>query len=169
VGKSYPLNKSSGAGRFITATALALLGCWTTGYAATINSADCEERSHTIKPTVDHRHYDNSKLHAVDHVPIQDSTSDLATLDTTDPIDNDAATPFLYLTPRVASALREIFDSAEGELEEKETSSTVSSPVAGTDDRSEKIETIEDLPVSESIDDEFDRLIMQRQMFRTDI
>ncbi len=108
MGKSYPLNKSSGASQLVTATALALLGCWTPGYAATINSADCETRSHTVKPTVDHRHYDTSKLHAVDHVPIQDNTSDLDTLDTTDPIDNDAATPFLYLTPRVASALREI-------------------------------------------------------------
>ena len=167
--KSNPLKKSPGASPIMLAAALALLGCTSAGYAATFNTSNCETPSHKTESVVSLRHYDATNLHAIDHVPIQDNAADIESLDGADPIDNDAATPFLYLTPRVASALREIFGSAENDLAAAETDSVISSPVAGSDDTPEAIESLDEAIITESIDDEFDRLIMQRQMFRTDI
>jgi len=162
VEKYSPLKKPPGAGHVVTGVALILLG-WSTSYAATINKADCDAPSHKADSPANVHRIDAAKLRPIDHVAIQDSAANIVSLDSADPIDNAAATPFLYLTPRVASALREIFDSPENE------ESVISSPVAGTEDGAESMELLEDSAISESIDDEFDRIILQRQMFRTDI
>ncbi len=167
--KSHPLKKSPGAGKIASAAILILLGLSSAGFAATINRADCDLISRAVYLPANDRQFDASKLHPIDHVAIQDSAADIESLNSADSLGSDAATPFLYLTPRVASALREIFDSPENEASNSDEDSVISSPVAGTDDVSETIELLDESTITESIDDEFDRLILQRQMFRTDI
>lgn len=163
-----PLKKSPGAGQVVTAAALILFG-WCTGYAATINIADCDALSHKADSAANMHRNDAAKLRPIDLVAIQDSAANIDSLNSADPIDNVAATPFLYLTPRVASALREIFDSPENEATKSNEEGVISSPVAGTEDGAESMELLEDSTITESIDEEFDRMILQRQMFRTDI
>jgi hypothetical protein len=169
VGKSHPLKKSPGAGNIASAVVLIVLGLSSATYAATINRADCELISRMANSPANHQHFEASKLHLVDHVAILDIATDIQSLSSADSIGSDAATPFLYLTPRVASVLREIFDSTENEASNSDEDRVISSPIAGTDDVSETVELLEDSTITESIDDEFDRLILRRQMFRTDI
>lgn len=167
--KTHPLKQSPAAGQVASAAALILLGCSSASFAATINRADCAAFSRATDSPANHPHFGASKLPPIDHVALQDSATDIESLHSADSIGNDAATPFLYLTPRVASALREIFDSTENETTKSNQDRVISSPVASTEDAAESIELLEDATITESIDDEFDRVIIQRQMFRTDI
>ena len=103
----------------------------------------------------------------VDHVPSETVTGNLERVDS-QIADSDNAAPFLYLTPRVASVLRDIFEAAR-DLTEGTTENPVSSPVADTDKQRENQELIEEpLPLQEA-DVDVDLPFIQRQMFRTDI
>lgn len=101
----------------------------------------------------------------IDHVSIDSAPASIELLDTSDATSESVA-PFLYLTPRVASVLRGIFE-ATSESSDQEISRDVSwSPLAESDRLSDISELIDD---SEQADDEVDLPLFQRQMFRTDI
>jgi hypothetical protein len=169
VEKATLKKKLPGAGKIASAAVLILLGLSSATYAATINRADCDLILRTVYSPANHQHFEISKLHPIDHVAIHDSATDIESLNSADAISSDATTPFLYLTPRVASALREIFDLTENEASNSGEDSVLSSPIARIDDASETVELLEDSTITESINDEFDRYILQRQIFRTDI
>ena len=102
----------------------------------------------------------------VDHVPVESAAGRMEEIEP-DTENSDTAAPFLYLTPRVASVLRDIFDAAR-EIGE-DADETVSSPVADTDKTHDKAEVNQEiLPVLDA-DSDVDLPFLQRQMFRTDI
>jgi hypothetical protein len=100
-------------------------------------------------------------VRAVDHVAVDTVPSSLDAIDTAEATSETAA-PFLYLTPRVASVLRDIFD-ATGEVDDQEVSS---SPIAESDTTSDISELIDN---AEPAEVEITLPVFQQQMFRIDI
>lgn len=97
----------------------------------------------------------------VDHVAVDTVPRSSDAIDTAEATSETAA-PFLYLTPRVASVLRDIFD-ATGEVGDQDISS---SPVAESDTISDISELIDDVEPAEV---EITLPVFQQQMFRIDI
>ncbi len=104
----------------------------------------------------------------VDHVTIEPAPSDIELLDA-ESTPAETAAPFLFLTPRVASFLKDIFE-VSGEVEDQDTvGETSSSPVA----ESERIPDLSELlaePVPAGArENEINLPLFQQRMFRTDI
>jgi len=97
----------------------------------------------------------------VDHVSIDADASSIESLEASS-ASSETGAPFLYLTPRVASVLRDIFDATRDE-QVREISS---SPIAETEDINDFSEFMDESPVVES---EAGLPLLQRQMYRTDI
>ena len=104
----------------------------------------------------------------VDHVSIEtDPSSDLASLDAADATTETSA-PFLYLTPRVATVLRGIFETT-GAIRSTDTSSGASSsPIAESDSISDIAELIDESDPAVRVE-EINLPLFQQRMFRTDI
>jgi len=100
-------------------------------------------------------------VHAVDHTPTDPGAIDQQSAIT------DSQAPVLYLTPRVANILRDVFGTTTEELPQELPSErpaqASSSPLADSDEKSTAVESVgagnetSDLPH------------FQQQMFRTDI
>jgi hypothetical protein len=82
---------------------------------------------------------------------------------------SDAAAPFLYLAPRVASLLREIFDATGEEISQGDFREVTTSPIAETVDGVDISELLDNAQPKSNLRDETDLPLLQRQMFRTDI
>ena len=96
-------------------------------------------------------------LAEVDHVP-----TDPAAIDEQSAI-TDSVAPILYLTPRVTNIVDDVFRTTSEKLSQETPQNPSSSPLAGSDEKSDLVETL---------DDEREAGVLprfQRQMFRTDI
>lgn len=151
----------------ITLAGVVLLGAsWgTTALGAASADAECDEVSRDLQRleiTMDSLEIDN-----VDHMPTSSDVVDSESLGS--PITTDGpAAPVLYLTPRVATILREVFGTRVDEKTE-----TVSAEVPVADDaRTEEaadVETTEKTAPVTLIDQSEELPQFQRQMFRKDI
>lgn len=107
----------------------------------------------------------------VDHVSIEPIASDIELLDVQS-ASNETAAPFLFLTPRVASVLRDIFDISQELLDVDASNEPSSSPVAETVD-AERIPDISELldqsDPGGAAGSAIDLPLFQQRMFRTDI
>ncbi len=111
---------------------------------------------------------DAYSVRPVDHVSIEtDPSSNLASLDTTD-ANSETSAPFLYLTPRVASVLKNIFNATHEDGDEDNSSDHASSPIAETDSAAAGVELIDESDPAIRVE-QIDLPLFQQQMFRTDI
>jgi len=96
-------------------------------------------------------------LDVVDHVP-----TDPAAIDDQSAI-TDSVAPVLFLTPRVTNIVDDVFRTASDKLPRETPEQPSSSPLAGSDEKSDPIETLDE----ESEAGVLSRF--RRQMLRTDI
>jgi hypothetical protein len=153
---------------WLTAVVIASAGWGASALGATTNKADCDAYSSPAE--ILESPLAALSINPVDHVTIDAENSAIDELET-DQADRESAAPFLYLTPRVASVLRDIFDFARDDqsLDSEAEEDAVSSPLAEVeDDANGKINRYEALP-QPAIEEEHDLPLLQRQMFRTDI
>ena len=129
--------------------------------AATWSERDCKDGLH--EATLDSDHFEELVLTPIDH----------GNLDTVveNPVeaDDDQSTPFLYLSPRVANVLRDVFAVADEEEAVAEADGSVSAAETVEDIDAASLEIDEETmtpPVSSDV--EVIPLI-QRQMYRIDI
>ena len=103
-------------------------------------------------------------IRRVDHIDLESTTPQLEPLDTEAPA-SDVATPFLYLTPHVANAMREIFESDVADS----PVTLPSSPLAESVPADESLEIPDDAaqPVDDAAEDHLP--LLKRQMYRIDI
>ncbi len=96
-------------------------------------------------------------LDVVDHVPTDPAAIDAQSAST------DSVAPILYLTPRVTNIVDDVFRAASDKLPQETPEQPSSSPLAGSDEKSDPIE---------ALDEEREAGVLprfQRQMLRTDI
>jgi len=151
------------------AATMALCAAWSAGaLGATTTTSECDYLIRDLRGL--EIPVEAFSVTTVDHVSIEPIHSDIELLDPQS-ASSETAAPFLFLTPRVASVLRDIFDVSKA-LDERDASETSSSPVAETVE-SERIPDISELldrsePVGVT-NDEIDLPRFQQRMFRTDI
>ena len=130
----HPPRKIPVAARsLLTAVLIAGVGWGASALGATTNKADCD--AYVSPAEVLESPLAALSISPVDHVTIDAENSAIDDLETGQ-ADDDRAAPYLYLTPRVASVLRDIFDFARADqqpdLEAQEEAA--SSPLAEADD-----------------------------------
>jgi hypothetical protein len=104
----------------------------------------------------------------VDHVSIDtDPTSNIASLDIA-AASSESSAPFLYLTPRVASVLRNIFEATREFGDEDRRQDVSSSPIAESDSISDVMKLIDESSPAVPVET-MNLPLFQQQMFRTDI
>ena len=139
----------------IAATLLLSAGWSTTALGATSSLVPCDQIARnltSLEVTVEALSVD-----LVDHVATElDPDGFAAESDTT-----DTMAPLLYLTPRVATILRDVFAPAAVNQSLDSDDAVQTSPVADSVD--------ENRPTSATDENEIDLPRFQRQMFRTDI
>ncbi len=104
----------------------------------------------------------------VDHVSIEPIPSDIELLDAQN-ASSETVAPFLFLTPRVASVLKDIFDVSRALADQDVSSETSSSPIAETDRIPDISELLDRSDPAGAADDAIDLPRFQQRMFRTDI
>ena len=157
------------AARSLLATVVFASAGWgATALAAATNKADCDayaSPAETLQSPIA-----ALSLNAVDHVTIDSESAAIDELENNQE-GRERAAPFLFLTPRVASVLRDIFEVARDQQspESEVREDAASSPLAEVEDQANGAEyRYETLPAP-AIDEEHDLPLLQRQMFRTDI
>lgn len=110
---------------------------------------------------------DELSARSVDHVSIGPDPSGIELLDAQD-VPSETVAPFLYLTPRVASLLRDIFDATREIRDQTGIRDFSSSPIAESDRDSDIFELLDE-PDQATVNDEIDLPLFQQRMFRTDI
>lgn len=147
----------------LVAAALLLVGSWSSqAIGASWSKSDCPESSDKTQPEMT---LDTLMLDPVDHTAIEPGHTefdDAAVADAT----SEQVTPFLYLAPRVASAIRDVFgeDKDQAEAEESPTS-----PLAERDDVTPYPSSVDNkLPETGDLDSA-SLPQLQRQMYRIDI
>ncbi len=162
----------SSYGRSAIAVALLLGSAWSTPLLAAANAAlDCDKLARGLRnldtpvevlavTNVDHGTVDQT---ASKSAPAESAASELQV--NTD----DAATPFLYLSPRVASLSRNVFEAGRYSLAPNQTQSSLpSSPVADSESAPAGAEELDDAsPLA--TEEKFSLPLFQREMYRTDI
>lgn len=150
----------------ITLTSVVLFGSGA-AFGATNSESGCDEISRDFQRldvTLDALEVD-----AVDHMPVTNEVVDSQSLDTTETTEG-AAAPVLYLTPRVATILREVFGTGVDE-DPREEAAAAETPVAEdteVDDPADAEAAEMTAPVT-LIDQTEELPQFQRQMFRKDI
>lgn len=104
----------------------------------------------------------------VDHVTIEPDASQIGATDEPPAVD-DTATPYLYLTPRVASVLRDVFAIGRDVAATATDAEAPTSPLAETDKPAAVSEAADDERPSPRADDPAGLPLFQRQMHRIDI
>jgi hypothetical protein len=104
----------------------------------------------------------------VDHVSIEPIPSDIELLDAQS-ASSETAAPFLFLTPRVASVLRDIFDVSSAMDDLDASSEASSSPIAETNRIPDISELLDQSDSAGTTDNEINLPRFQQRMFRTDI
>jgi len=152
---SYPSKRFT---RKVAVTVVLCVGWSVSALSATTTDIDCDGVDRLRALEIPAETY---SVRAVDHVAVDTVPSSLDAIDTAEATSETAA-PFLYLTPRVASVLRDIFD-ATGEVDDQEVSS---SPIAESDTTSAISALIDN---AEPAEVEITLPVFQQQMFRIDI
>ena len=144
--------------RNVAVTVVLCAGWSVSALSATTTDIDCDGVDRLRALEIPAETY---SVRAVDHAAVDTVPTSLDAIDTAEATSETAA-PFLYLTPRVASVLRDIFD-ATGEVDDQEVSS---SPIAESDTTSGISELIDN---AEPAEVEITLPVFQQQMFRIDI
>jgi len=152
---SYPSKRFT---RKVAVTVVLCVGWSVSALSATTTDIDCDGVDRLRALEIPAETY---SVRAVDHVAVDTVPSSLDAIDTAEATSETAA-PFLYLTPRVASVLRDIFD-ATGEVDDQEVSS---SPIAESDTTSDISALMDNAEPAEA---EITLPVFQQQMFRIDI
>jgi hypothetical protein len=146
------------------AATLAMCAGWSaSAFAAATTSVECDDMARDLKSL--QIPVEALSVATVDHVSIEPISSDIEFLDA-ESASNETAAPFLFLTPRVASVLRDIFDVSR-DLEA--TSETPSSPVAESERIPDISELLDQTDPASAADGEIILPRFQQRMFRTDI
>ncbi len=169
---------------------IATLGWATSVLGATINQTDCDAFEKAAEPH--ESPVEALSISRIDHASPEVDGTAVSGL-SPESAGFDSATPFLYLTPRVASVLQDIFEtkrdepalgppsddhqSLDSQLRNHDRKPFVSSPLADVEihEMEKNADTAplfeKTLPASglSRIDREVDLPLLQRQMFRTDI
>ena len=150
-------------GTGLVAAALILIGTWSPqAFSASWSKSDCPEASDEIQPEMT---LDDLALDPVDHPVIDPTSREIDEIDAAGAA-SEQVTPFLYLAPRVASVLKDVFgeDRDQAEMEE-----SASSPLAERDEVTRFPSSV-DSELPEGSDLEGSSLpLLQRQMYRIDI
>lgn len=140
---------------------LMLVTCWSGsafGRTQTGVAAGASDEMPSLESTVE-----SLSLDRIDHVAIE---TDIEASTPVVPVPSGKVTaPLLDLTPRVADALREIFDDAVEPGKARDANKAPASPVAGAKDVSDNVT----LSTGGAGRDEGSLPMLQRQMYRTDI
>jgi hypothetical protein len=149
------------------AATLAMCAGWSaSAFAAATTSVECDDMARDLKSL--QIPVEALSVATVDHVSIEPISSDIEFLDA-ESASNETAAPFLFLTPRVASVLRDIFEVSR-ELPDKEaTTETPSSPVAESERIPDISELLDQTDPASAADGEITLPRFQQRMFRTDI
>lgn len=153
----------------LTAISVFLAGWSATALSATTTSVECDDLIRDLRSL--EIPAEALSVTKVDHVSIEPISSDIELLDAQS-ASSETVAPFLFLTPRVASVLRDIFDISHELWDRDVSSAPSSSPVAETLD-SERIPDISELldqtDPGGGADTAIDLPLFQQRMFRTDI
>jgi len=165
VPSSHSSNKARQSA-IVLALTLAILGGWSgNALSATTCTSDCDTLTNNLQsPEVPVEALSVSPLDLTAKEVVTSGFDSLEGL----ALSGESAAPFLYLTPRVASVLQEIFEATRDEVSQPELPS---SPVAESEEWVDISELLEDtIPASRSQTESESALpLLQRQMFRTDI
>lgn len=151
------------------ATIVALCAGWSGSTLAAATAPACDDLIRDLRGL--EIPLETLSVTAVDHVSIEPIHADIELLDAQS-ASSETAAPFLFLTPRVASVLRDIFDVSSAPDEQDTGNETPSSPVAETleSDRIPNIsELLDQSDPAGSANDEINLPRFQQRMFRTDI
>lgn len=149
---------------------LALCAGWSaSALSATTTSIECDDLIRDLRSL--EIPAEPLSVTKVEHVSIEPISSDIELLDAQS-ASSETAAPFLFLTPRVASVLRDIFDISHELRDPDVNSEPSSSPIAETVD-SERIpdisELLEQTDPGGTADNAINLPLFQQRMFRTDI
>ncbi len=151
------------------ALTLALFGGWSSNaLSATTCTSDCD----ALSDLSDNLQSPEVSVEALSVSPLDPTAKEANTagFDSLEglSLSGYSAAPFLYLTPRVASVLQEIFDATRDEVSEPEL---LSSPFAESDEWVDISKLLEDTSPTLGSQTESENALplLQRQMFRTDI
>jgi hypothetical protein len=131
-----------------------------TAHAASSALVPCEQVGRDLK-SLEVR-VDSLSVDVVDHTPTVPVAANPNAIDEQSAV-TDSLVPFLYLTPRVTSIVRDVFKTTTKELPQETSEQPSSSPVAGSDGKSDDVEP------ADAGNETRDLPRFQRQMFRTDI
>ena len=149
------------------AATLALCAGWSaSAFGAATNHVECNDIARDLKSL--QIPAEALSVSKVDHVSIEPITSDIDVLDA-ESASSETVAPFLFLTPRVASVLRDIFDVSRELPVEEATSETPSSPVAESERIPDLSELLDQTDPASASDNEIILPRFQQRMFRTDI
>ena len=142
---------------------LLLIGTWSPqAFSASWSKSDCKESAEEIQPEMT---LDDLTLDPVDHSAIESASTEIdegAVADAT----NEQITPFLYLAPRVASVIKDVFGDHRDHAEPEDGHS---SPLAESENGAPYPRPVDsDLPETGELG-ETSVPLLQRQMYRIDI
>lgn len=155
-----------------TAALIAVGSIWSAAALAAAGVTDnCDRLPHNHVASLDAQ-LEALAVDPVDHVnlePVAPNIESLALLDAVEEetLSNENARPFLFLAPRVATVLREIFSAVEEDWVQSPRQ-LPSSPMAETDDLLDVMSPRPEMMPDFIIEDE-ELPHFQRQMYRTDI
>lgn len=159
-----PSSILSSKGLAAIALTIALGAGWSAAAVGATNSdPDCDELARGLR-SLD-TPVQTLAANPVDHVTIDSGNRSLDAADlATEPV--DSATPFLFLTPRVANVLRDIFGAHDQQYVPDANTDVPYAPVAEFEDVSESVDG--SAPASNAKEGT-DLPLLQRQMYRIDI
>jgi len=150
----------------IVATATLCAGWSASALSATTTEIECDSVIRDLKRL--QVSVEALSVRHVDHVSIEPDPSGIELLHAQD-ASSETVAPFLYLTPRVATLLRDIFDATREIRDQDGFREISSSPIAEYDRVSEILEILDDAGPAAPANDEIDLPLFQQRMFRTDI
>jgi hypothetical protein len=150
----------------IVATATLCAGWSASALSATTTEIECDSVIRDLKRL--EVSVEALSVRRVDHVSIGPDPSGIELLHVQD-ASSETVAPFLYLTPRVATLLRDIFDATREIRDQDGFREISSSPIAEYDRVSEILEILDDADPAAPANDEIDLPLFQQRMFRTDI
>jgi hypothetical protein len=141
--------------------------CWSaSAFGRTQTETDCSAVARALQSL--EAPVESLSVNTVDHVAIDAGAAELDSINI-ETASADSGTPLLYLTPRVANALRDIFDNRQETGAPDAMTELSSSPIAETEDVAERPERPDDTIPKSDGEAEIALPLLQRQMYRTDI
>jgi hypothetical protein len=173
VDSKNPGNRRKTTTGFALVSVMALSACWSASASArTQTDKDCDAVARGLQRL--EAPLETLIVSTVDHVTVDVSQADLEAVNefevvSIESISGDSAAPVLYLTPRVADALRDIFDSGQEVRAADKMIDRSSSPIAETEEPADNAEVADEARPAPEGQQEIYLPLLQRQMYRTDI